>query len=189
MIEQHGEQQEGNAERRLYPMAPLIRFTLLGLYGALVLPLVPLAPAGLVAVLAIAVVVGAVLVVAITSERVELSREGIQVGHPPWCAWWLRRGWSVPWERVQSLTPVATSQGGRVYYVRTGVAGAAYLLPQRVARFEEFLSVFAASSGISTAGIARLSPPWTYRLLAALVGMLLAGEGWFLFVQSPLSAG
>jgi hypothetical protein len=42
-------------------MAPLIRFTLLGLYAALVLPLVPLAPADLVPVLSVAVVVGGVL--------------------------------------------------------------------------------------------------------------------------------
>lgn len=180
------EPQEGPAERRFYPMAPLIRFTLLGLYAALVLPLPPLAPAGLVPLLTLAVVVGGVLVLAITSERVELSGEGIQVGHPPWCAWWLRRGWSLPWESVRSLTPVATSQGGRVYYVRTGAAGAAYLLPQRVARFEEFLAVFAASSGISTAGIARISPPWTYRLLAGLVVLLLAGEVVMLLVRPSL---
>ncbi len=34
-------------ERSVYGMAPLIRFTLLALYGALVLPLPLLAPAGL----------------------------------------------------------------------------------------------------------------------------------------------
>lgn len=163
-------------ERRCYPMAPLIRFTLLGLYAALVLPLPPLAPADLAPALWLAVGVGAGLVVAITSERVELSEEGIQVGHPRWCAWWLRRGWSLPWEAVRGLTPVATSQGGRVYYVRTAAVGTAYLLPQRVARFEEFLSAFASASGVSTSGIARISPPWTYRLLAALVIVLLVGE-------------
>jgi len=55
---------------RAYPMAPLIRFTLLALYLALVLPLPLLAPAGLRLALVGAVPLGLVLVLAITSERV-----------------------------------------------------------------------------------------------------------------------
>lgn len=174
--------------RQTYPMAPLIRFTLLGLYLALVLPLAPLAPPGLSGLLSLAVVAGLVLVLAITSERVELGPEGIAVGHPPWCAWLLRRGWKLPWSAVHSLTPVATSQGGRVYYVRTPARDAAFLLPQRVARFEDFLQSFSQASGVDTSGIGRISPPWTYRLLALLVGLLLVGEGAALVARPWLGA-
>ncbi|MFO0119020.1 MAG: hypothetical protein ACK512_02820, partial [Cyanobium sp.] len=74
-------------------MAPLIRFTLLALYLALVLPLPLMAPETLRPLMLAAVPLGLVLVVAITSERVELDDSGIRVGHPPWCAWLLRRGW------------------------------------------------------------------------------------------------
>ena len=164
-----------SAEKGIHAMAPLIRFTLLALYLALVLPLPLMAPEALRPLMLAAVPLGLVLVVAITSQRVELDGSGIRVGHPPWCAWLLRRGWQLPWSAIQSLTPVGTSQGGSVYYVRNQ-GGGAFLLPQRVERFEAFLEDFAVRSGVDTSMVARISPPWTYRLLALLCGLMLAGE-------------
>jgi len=180
-------------------MAPLIRLTLIGLYLALVLPLPVLAPPTLRWAMLGAVPMGLILVVAATSEMVEIDSHGIRVGHPPWCRWLLRRGWTLAWDQVVGLTPVATSQGGRVYYVRgrssdpdqAGQPGEpaerkaiqAYLLPQRVARFEEFLVLFSRSSGIDTSEVIRITPPWTYRLLAVLSGILLGGEVLFLGLQ------
>jgi hypothetical protein len=269
---------------RYYPMAALIRLTLISLYLALVLPLPLLAPGALRPWMALALVTGLGLILAITSERVELDDRGLRVGHPPWCAWWLRRGWSLDWQAITGLTPVATSQGGRVFYVRsqplsaqpepagpnasgrasapgegseswaavrgglttqvqpgspnqpawgagpeaqsgtgskpgflsgpdsesvagaesaigsksgpeggtgTGVGavaesgtsprsrsgtGRSYLLPQRIAGFEDFLERFSAASGIDTRAVGRITPPWTYQLLALLSGLLLASE-------------
>ena len=158
-----------------YPMAALIRFTLIALYLAMVAPLPLLAPAELKLLLWLALPLGLGLVVAATSEAVELDADGIRVGHPSWCAWLLRRGWSLPWKAISGLTPVATSQGGRVFYVR-GEDGSAYLLPQRVAAFEQFLSRFSQETGINTSSIGRISPPWTYQLLAALSAAMLVGE-------------
>ena len=158
-----------------YPMAPLIRFTLISLYLALVLPLPLLAPPELQAWLWAALPLGLVLILALVSEQVELSDAGIRVGHPAWCAWLLRRGWQLNWNQISGLTPVATSQGGRVFYVRTE-DGSAYLLPQRVQAFEDFLSRFSQASGLDTSAIGRISPPWTYQLLAMLCGLLLGGE-------------
>lgn len=66
-----------------YPMAPLIRFTLLAPYLALVLPLPVLAPEALQRPLLLAAIAGLLLVVAITSERVELDERELRVGHPP----------------------------------------------------------------------------------------------------------
>jgi hypothetical protein len=61
-----------------------------------------------------------------------------------------------------------------VYYVRSQQG--AYLLPQRVAHFADFLSRFQAATGIDTRSIGRISPAWTYQLLALLCGLMLAGE-------------
>ena len=193
------EGREGGKAIHRYPMAPLIRLTLIGLYLALVLPLPVLAPPTLRWAMLGAVPMGLILVVAATSEMVEIDSHGIRVGHPPWCRWLLRRGWTLAWDQVVGLTPVATSQGGRVYYVRgrssdpdqAGQPGEpaerkaiqAYLLPQRVARFEEFLVLFSRSSGIDTSEVIRITPPWTYRLLAVLSGILLGGEVLFLGLQ------
>ncbi|WP_254216712.1 hypothetical protein [Synechococcus sp. CCY 9618] len=172
---------KGDEACHRYPMAPLIRFTLLGLYLALVLPLPVLAPDPLQLPLLLAALAGLLLVMAITSERVELDERELRVGHPPWCAWLLRRGWQLSWSHITDLTPVVTSQGGRVYYVRSGsgpgdTSGGAWLLPQRVTRFEDFLTRFSQASGLSTAAIGRISPPWTYRLLALLSAAMLTGE-------------
>jgi len=164
---------------RLYPMAALIRLTLISLYLALVLPLPLLAPRDLRPWMGLAVPAGLLLVLAITSERVELDDQGLRVGHPRWCSWWLRRGWSLSWEAISDLTPVATSQGGRVFYVRSqgrGGGDRSYLLPQRIAGFDDFLSRFSAASGIDTHSVGRITPPWTYQLLALLSGLLLIAE-------------
>ena len=160
---------------RRYPMAPLIRFTLISLYLALVLPLPLLAPAELQPWLWTALPLGLAVILALVSEQVELSESGIRVGHPAWCAWLLRRGWQLNWDQITGLTPVATSQGGRVFYVRTE-NGSAYLLPQRVQAFEDFLGQFSRQSGLDTSSIDRISPPWTYQLLAVLCGVFLGGE-------------
>jgi len=160
---------------RRYPMAPLIRFTLISLYLALVLPLPLLAPAELQPWLWTALPLGLAVILALVSEQVELSESGIRVGHPAWCAWLLRRGWQLNWDQITGLTPVTTSQGGRVFYVRTE-NGSAYLLPQRVQAFEDFLGQFSRQSGLDTSSIGRISPPWTYQLLAVLCGVFLGGE-------------
>lgn len=170
-----------------YRMAPLIRGTLLLLYGALVLPLAPLAPDHLRTLLIAALPIGLLLVLAISSEQVQLDGEGICVTHPAWCRWLLRRGWQLAWSEIWTITPVATSQGGRVFYLRA-VDGSAYLLPQRVERFEEFLSRFSRHSGLETGAIGRISPPWTYRLLALLSGLMVSVElivGLWLWQQGP----
>lgn len=170
-----------------YRMASLIRGTLLLLYVALVLPLAPLAPPELRLPLAAALPLGLLLVLAISSEQVVLDAQGISVTHPLWCRWLVRRGWKLPWSRIRAITPVTTSQGGRVFYLRSA-DGAAYLLPQRVERFDDFLCRFAQHSGLDTASIGRISPPWTYRLLSLLSGLMVACEllvGLWLWQQTP----
>ncbi|MFM1812450.1 MAG: hypothetical protein RLZZ336_1388 [Cyanobacteriota bacterium] len=157
-------------------MAPLIRLTLISLYLALVLPLPLLAPPGLALTLLIALVLGLVVVLALTSEIVRLDAAVISVGYPSWCRWLLRRGWSLRLDQVGGLTPVATSQGGRVFYVRQQGGGQAFLLPQRIARFDDFLTRFGAATGIDTGAVDRLTPAWTYQLLAVLSVLMLIGE-------------
>ena len=172
------------SDAEVYGISPLIRFTLLSLYAALLLPLPFLAPPAWRTACLLALLLGALPIVALLSERVEVSPSGLRVGYPAWSAWLLRRGWSLPWSAITALTPVTTSQGGRVFYVRvkadpSRVAATqvmAYLLPQRLERFDVFLASFAQFSGINTAQVVRLTPAWTYQLLAAFSVLLLLGE-------------
>ena len=95
-----------------YPMAPLIRFTLISLYLALVLPLPLLAPAELQPLLWAALPLGLAVILALVSEQVELSESGIRVGHPAWCHWLLRRGWQLNWDQISGLTPWPPARAG-----------------------------------------------------------------------------
>lgn len=173
----------------LHGMQPLIRGTLIALYLALVLPLPLLAPPGLRLPLLIALPIGAVLVLAITSEQVRWDGQGLAVGPAPWCRWLpLRSGWQLQWKEIIAIQAVGTSQGGRVHYLRTST-GQAWLLPQRITGFETFLMQLCAATGLETGGIGRLTPPWTYRLLATLCALMLAAEaaGFWLLVTGRLA--
>ena len=158
-----------------FGLSPLIRFTLLSLYGALVLPLPLLAPAESRWLMVAGLLLGLVLVIGLLSERVETDAEGIQVRYPAWIRWLLRRGWTMRWQDIRALVPVGTSQGGTVYYVKSADLRH-QLLPQRIERFDRFLELLAANTNVSTQGIGRLTPPWTYQLLAGLAVLMIAGE-------------
>lgn len=162
-----------NLER--FGLSPLIRFTLISLYVALVLPLPLLAPSGLRGWMAGGLVLGLVLVLGLLSEQVETDVEGIRVRYPAWIGWLFRRGWSLAWDDIRALVPVGTSQGGTVYYVKaTNLKH--QLLPQRIERFDRFLSLLQERSAVDTTGIGRLTPPWTYQVLAALAGLMVLAE-------------
>ena len=158
-----------------FRLSPLIRFTLLAVYLALVLPLPLLAPPGLRPWLMVAGIVGFGLVGAMLSEQVVVSTSGLSVGYPEWCNWLIRRGWSLHWNEIRALVPVGTSQGGSVYYLSTHDQRH-QLLPQRLENFPQFLDLVQRLSGIDTSGIGRLTPPWTYQLLAGLSVLMLMGE-------------
>ena len=95
--------------------------------------------------------------------------------HPDWCRWLLRRGWSLRWADVKRLVPVGTSPGGPVYYIKT-VGHGHRLLPQRLERFDQFLSILQQQTDLDTSSIGRLTPPWTYQLLFSLALAMLTIE-------------
>ena len=159
-----------------FGLSPLIRFTLLSLYVALVLPLPVMAPQALRPLMVGALILGLVLVVGLLSEQVETDAAGLRVSYPSWIRWLLRRSWSMQWDDIRALVPVGTSQGGTVYYLKA-VDCRHQVLPQRIERFDLFLDVLnERCSSISTKGIGRLTPPWTYQVLASLAALMVVGE-------------
>jgi len=159
-----------------FQLSPLIRGTLITVYLALVLPLPALAPESLRLWLLAAVPLGLLVVLAMLSEQVTVTNSGITVGHPSWCGWLLRRGWSLNWTEMKALVPVGTSQGGKVFYITTH-DHSQRLLPQRLEHFDRFLNLIQSKSSLRTTGVGRLTPPWTYQLLAFLAALMLVGEG------------
>jgi hypothetical protein len=173
------------ASPQIFRISPLIRITLLALYGALTLPLpvlaqvtqAPVSPA----VLAVGLGIGAIALFVALSERVIIDAQGIQVNYPSWIAWLWRRGWSLDWSEIQALKPRSTGQGGIVYYFLSQ-SGAAYLLPMRVAGFAELVRQVQAQTGIDTHDVKPLAQPWMYLILLLCTLLLLAVDGWVLAV-------
>ena len=165
----------GSTETKCFRLSPLIRFTLLSLYTALVLPLPFVAPADFRLLMSAGLLLGLLFVIGLLSEQVETDAIGLAMGYPVWIRWLLRRGWTMKWEDVRALVPVGTSQGGTVYYLRaTGLKH--QLLPQRIERFDHFLTLLDQKTVVDTQGIGRLTPPWTYQLLAGLALLMILCE-------------
>ncbi|MAR06422.1 MAG: hypothetical protein CL862_04915 [Cyanobium sp. NAT70] len=162
-----------------FGLSPLIRLTLLSLYLALVLPLPLLAPTQLRLLMLLAVLFGFALVIGLLSERLVIDQDGLEVSYPTWMRWLMhrlfRRGWSMQWQNIKAIVPVGTSQGGTVYYLKTNDLNH-QLLPQRIERFDRFLEIFRERTDLETTGIGRLTPPWTYQLLAVLAVLMVASE-------------
>ncbi|MEG4418560.1 hypothetical protein QUA70_08105 [Microcoleus sp. LAD1_D5] len=165
----------------VFRLSPLIRITLLSLYAALTIPLpflsevtkAPVPPAALWA----AIVVGAVGLYGVLSERVILSEEGIEVTYPNWFPRFFRKGWSLPWSEVKALKPRSTGQGGLVYYFLSH-SGEGYLLPMRVAGFGKLVGLVEAKTGIDTRDVRPLSQPWMYLILLFCTLLLLLVDAW-----------
>lgn len=168
-------------EPAVFRLSPLIRITLLSLYTALTIPLpflsevtkAPVPPAALWA----AIVVGAVGLYGVLSERVILSEEGIEVTYPNWFPRFFRKGWSLPWTEVKALKPRSTGQGGLVYYFLSH-SGEGYLLPMRVAGFGKLVGLVEAKTGIDTRDVRPLSQPWMYIILLLCTLLLLLVDAW-----------
>jgi len=174
---------------QIFPIAPLIRITLLSLYGTLLLPLpllaavtdAPLPPW----LLPLGTLLGFVVLYGALSERVILDQEGMAVTYPAWIRWLLRRGWQLQWSQLIALTPRTTGQGGLVYYCLSHDQHA-YLLPMRVAGFSRLVQQIEAHTGIDTRDIKPLAQPWMYLLLLGFTGLLLLVDAWTLWMAWKL---
>ena len=156
-------------DKAIFPTSPLIKITLVNLYFALTIPLPFLAQFASVQfpiwLFCILIILGAITIVGVLSERVILNEEGIEVSYPQWVKFSLRKGWSLTWAEIESLKMRTTGQGGLVYYFVSKARDKAYLLPMRVAGFAKMVRQVQAKTGIDTNDIRPLAQPWMYIFL------------------------
>ncbi len=189
MLDPQLAQPESLSTPKIFAISPLIRITLLTFYIALTLPLPFLAeataapvPSGLLwAVMGL----GGIGLYGGLSERVQVDADGIQVGYPRWVQGILRRGWTLPWNRIIALKPRSTGQGGLVYYF-VGDDHHAYLLPMRVSGFAQLTRYIQAHTDIDLQDVKPLAQPWMYFLLLGCAGLLLGVDGWVLWTAHHL---
>lgn len=170
---------ETSALPATFYLSPLVRITLLSLYGALTVPLPFLASLGASPVspewLWLGLGIGAIALYGVLSEHVVLDEQGIHVQYPAWIVG--RRGWSLAWADITALKPRSTGQGGLVYYF-LDAAGQGYLLPMRVAGFARLVAIVTAKTGIDTRDVRPLSQPWMYFILLGCTLLLGLVDAW-----------
>jgi hypothetical protein len=175
----------------IFPLAPLIRITLLGLYFTLTVPLPYLATATNSSIPAAAlwagIALGAIGIYAALTERVILNSEGIQVAYPAWVPKRWRPGWQLAWDQVQALKPRTTGQGGLVYYLLSR-SGEGYLLPMRVAGFARLVRRVQAETGLDMTDVKPLAQPWMYFILLGFTLLLVLMDAWTITTAMSLGA-
>lgn len=169
------------SENVVFRISPIVRITLLSLYGALMIPLpflaivadTPISPQ----VLWGGIVLGGVAVYGALSERVVVNDRTIEVTYPRWVRVFWRRGWCLSWSEVRSLRPRTTGQGGLVYYF-VSESGEGYLLPMRIAGFGKLVAIAQQQTGIDTTDVRPLSQPWMYLILFCCTLLLILVDIW-----------
>ncbi|MBL1211337.1 hypothetical protein [Geminocystis sp. GBBB08] len=166
----------------IFPISPLIKITLLNLYFALTIPLPFLAKFTAVNLplwlFYLFIALGAIVIFGVLSERVILNSEGIRVNYPQWVSWLWRKGWSLSWSDIDSLKMRTTGQGGIVYYFVTKNRDKAYLLPMRVAGFNQMVQEVQNRTNIDTTDIRPLAQPWMYLFLLVFTFFLWLMDIW-----------
>jgi len=167
-------------DNNTFRISPLIRLTLLSLYGALTIPLPFLAQVTAAPVPAyilwLGLALGLVILVGVLSEKVIVNSQGISVTYPQWVPF--RSGWSLKWTEIKDLKMRTTGQGGLVYYFVTHSQEKAYLLPMRVAGFSRLVKQVEEKTGINTIDIRPLAQPWMYLLLLLCTLFLWLMDAW-----------
>jgi hypothetical protein len=189
LIESTTQVQAALSDSITFKISPLIRLTLLLLYGALTLPLPFLPqPEGLAiptGALWLGIGLGAIALYGALAEQVIVDETGIQVTYPRWIPQFVRRGWSLPWAEVKALKPRSTGQGGIVYYF-VSQSGAAHLLPMRVVGFARLVNIVQNKTGIDTTDVRPLAQPWMYLVLLGCTLLLWLVDGWTIWTAVSL---
>lgn len=166
-----------------YHVSSLVRLGIFGLYITLMAPLPVLSQvtgSGVPSsVLVVGIILGAVVLLASLSERLQLDAEGIKLTYPGWVPSWYRPGWSVDWTELEDLKARSTGQGGLVYYLVTKT-GQANLLPTRIAGFAQMTRQLAAQTGLDTTLIRPLAQPWMYAAMTSVALLMGLFDVWVL---------
>ena len=182
---------ETQVNNSIFDISPLIKITLLSLYFALTIPLPFLSKISAVYLpqwlLWIALIIGAIIIYGVLSERVVLTDENISVTYPNWVKIFWRKGWSLNWQEINNLKLRTTGQGGLVYYFTTEKNDRAYLLPMRIAGFAKMVKLVEQKTSIDTSDIRPLSQPWMYIILFIFTLFLLLIDVWTIFNVQSLS--
>ena len=152
-----------------------VKSSLISLYLALTIPLPFISIDNLKIPSFIAFILGLYLIINITSDFVETCNNKISYKSSFISKFLGKKNWEISWKDIKLIKSLPTSQGSKVYYFNT-YQGDNFLVPQRVEKFEKFLSSVSSNTGIDINEISYISPLWTYKLLTLLSVLMIIGE-------------
>ena len=152
-----------------------VKSSLISLYLALTIPIPFISIDKLQFLSIFTFVLGLYLIINITSDYVETCNNKISYKTSFISKILGRKNWEISWKDIKSIRALPTSQGSKVYYFNTH-KGDNFLIPQRVEKFEKFLSIVSKNTNINSNEISYISPLWTYKLLTLLSVLMIIGE-------------
>ena len=152
-----------------------VKSSLISLYLALTIPIPFISIDQLKIPSIIIFFFGLYLIINITNDYVETSKDKISYKTSFISKTLGRKNWEVLWSDIKLIKSLSTSQGSKVHYFNTN-DGENFLVPQRVENFEKFLLIVSKNTGISINEISYISPLWTYKLLTYLSFLMIIGE-------------
>ena len=153
----------------------IVKSSLISLYLALTIPM-PFISIDKLKILSIFIFfLGLYLIINITSDYVETSKNKIAYKTSFISKTLGRKNWDISWKDIKVIKSLPTSQGSRVYYFSTN-KGDNFLVPQRLQNFEKFLLIVSKNTGLDIDELSYISPLWTYKLLTLLSVLMIISE-------------
>ena len=153
----------------------IVKSSLISLYLALTIPM-PFISIDKLKIFSIFIFfLGLYLIINITSDYVETSKNKIAYKTSFISKILGRKNWDISWKDIKVIKSLPTSQGSRVYYFSTN-KGNNFLVPQRVENFEKFLLIVSKNTGLDIDELSYVSPLWTYKLLTLLSVLMIISE-------------
>ena len=152
-----------------------VKCSLVSLYLALTIPIPFTSIESLKVPSIIAFVLGLYLIINITNDYVETCNNKISYKTSFISKALGKKSWEISWKDIKLIKSSPTSQGSKVFYFYT-YQGENFLVPQRLEKFEKFVSIVSQNTGLSFNKISYISPLWTYKLLTLLSVFMIIGE-------------
>ena len=152
-----------------------VKSSLISLYLALTIPIPFISIEQLKILSIIFFILGLFMILDITNDTVYTSDEKISYKTSFVSKIFGKKDWEISWKEIKFIKSLKTSQGSKVYYFITNV-NENYLLPQRIEKFEKFVSIVKNRTELNINELTYLSPLWTYKLLTYLSILMIIGE-------------
>ena len=152
-----------------------VKSSLISLYLALTIPIPFISIDELIIPSIVTFVLGLYLIINITSDYVETCNNKVSYKTSFISKVLGRKNWEIPWQDINLIKSLPTSQGSNVYYFKTNQDNY-FLVPQRVENFKKFLLIVSKNTNIPTNDLSYISPLWTYKLLTFLSVAMVVGE-------------